>query len=77
MVNCDPCHGKYMACCLVYHGDVVPKDVNAAIVNIDNKHTIKCVDWYPTGFKVSINLKPASLCGTASCVYAAQLPNNC
>merc|ERR1712168_1405754 len=27
MVKCDPRHGKYMACCLLYRGDVVPKDV--------------------------------------------------
>ena len=25
MVKCDPRHGKYMACCLMYRGDVVPK----------------------------------------------------
>merc|ERR1712178_221451 len=31
MVKCDPRHGKYMACCMLYRGDVVPKDVNAAI----------------------------------------------
>ena len=31
MVKCDPRHGKYMACCLMYRGDVVPKDVNAAV----------------------------------------------
>src|SRR3984885_8126953 len=28
MVKCDPRNGKYMACCLLYRGDVVPKDVN-------------------------------------------------
>merc|ERR1712013_287128 len=28
MVKCDPRHGKYMACCMMYRGDVVPKDVN-------------------------------------------------
>jgi tubulin alpha len=31
MVKCDPRHGKYVACCLMYRGDVVPKDVNAAV----------------------------------------------
>ena len=31
MVKCDPRRGKYMACCMLYRGDVVPKDVNAAI----------------------------------------------
>uniref|UniRef100_A0A183BS21 Tubulin alpha chain n=1 Tax=Globodera pallida TaxID=36090 RepID=A0A183BS21_GLOPA len=29
MVKCDPRNGKYMACCLLFRGDVVPKDVNA------------------------------------------------
>lgn len=41
-----------MACCLLYRGDVVPKDVNFAISSIKNKHEIKFVDWCPTGFKV-------------------------
>ena len=52
MVKCDPRHGKYMACCLLYRGDVVPKDVNAAIASIKTKRTIQFVDWCPTGFKV-------------------------
>ena len=52
MVKCDPRHGKYMACCLLYRGDVVPKDVNASIATIKTKRTIQFVDWCPTGFKV-------------------------
>merc|ERR1711939_668867 len=28
MCKCDPRHGKYMACCMMFRGDVVPKDVN-------------------------------------------------
>ncbi|KOB78457.1 Alpha-tubulin, partial [Operophtera brumata] len=51
MVKCDPRHGKYMACCMLYRGDVVPKDVNAAIATIKTKRTIQFVDWCPTGFK--------------------------
>merc|ERR1712152_19964 len=31
MAKCDPRHGKYMATCLMYRGDVVPKDVNAVV----------------------------------------------
>merc|ERR1711874_797148 len=50
MVKCDPRHGKYMACCMMYRGDVVPKDVNAAIATIKTKRTIQFVDWCPTGF---------------------------
>ena len=56
--QCDPRHGKYMACCLLYRGDVVPKDVNASIANIKTKRTIQFVDWCPTGFKVGINYQP-------------------
>ena len=56
MVKCDPRHGKYMACCLLYRGDVVPKDVNAAIATIKTKRTIQFVDWCPTGFKVRLFL---------------------
>lgn len=52
MVKCDPRYGKYMACCLLFRGDVVPKDVNAAIASIKTKRTIQFVDWCPTGFKV-------------------------
>eukprot|EP00069_Balaena_mysticetus_P005761 bmy_18217T0 len=58
MVKCDPRHGKYMACCLLYHGDVVPKDVNAAIATVKTKRSIQFVDWCPTGFKVGTNYQP-------------------
>jgi tubulin alpha len=58
MAKCDPRHGKYMACCLMYRGDVVPKDVNAAVANIKTKKTIQFVDWCPTGFKCGINYQP-------------------
>ncbi|KAF7469785.1 Hypothetical predicted protein [Marmota monax] len=55
MVKCDPHRGKYRACFLLYYGDVVPKDINAAIATIKTKHSIQFVDWCPTGFKVGIN----------------------
>jgi tubulin alpha len=53
--------GKYMACCMLYRGDVVPKDVNAAITTIKTKRTIQFVDWCPTGFKVGINYQPPTV----------------
>ncbi|VDM36598.1 unnamed protein product [Hydatigera taeniaeformis] len=61
MVKCDPRHGKYMACCLLYRGDVVPKDVNAAIAAIKTRRNIQFVDWCPTGFKVGINYQPPTV----------------
>merc|ERR1712166_1156946 len=33
----------------MYRGDVVPKDVNAAVATIKTKRTIQFVDWCPTG----------------------------
>jgi len=61
MCKCDPRHGKYMACCLMYRGDVVPKDVNASVATIKTKRTIQFVDWSPTGFKCGINYQPPTV----------------
>ena len=52
LVKCDPRHGKYMACCLLYRGDVVAKDVSASIDTIKQRRNVQFVDWCPTGFKV-------------------------
>ena len=60
-VKCDPRHGKYMACCMMYRGDVVPKDVNASCSTIKTKRTIQFVDWCPTGFKCGINYQPPTV----------------
>jgi len=61
MVKCDPRKGKYMAVCLLYRGDVVPKDVNAAIASIKANKTVQFVEWCPTGFKVGINYQPPTV----------------
>ena len=50
-----------MACCMLYRGDVVPKDVNAAIATIKSKRSVQFVDWCPTGFKVGINYQPPTV----------------
>ena len=55
MVKCNPHTGKYISCCMLYRGDVVPKEVNRAIANIKSRKTIQFVDWCPTGFKVHIS----------------------
>jgi len=55
MAKCDPTHGKYMACCLMYRGDVAPKDVSQAIERMKAKKHVQFVDWSPTGFKCGIN----------------------
>ena len=50
-----------MACCLMYRGDVLPKDMNAAVATIKSKKTVNFADFSPTGFKVGINHSPATV----------------
>lgn len=45
----------------MYRGDIVPKDVNAAVAAIKTKRTIQFVDWCPTGFKCGINYQPPKM----------------
>jgi tubulin alpha len=61
MVKCDPRHGKYMAVCMMYRGEIVPTDVQAAITAQKSKKTIQFVDWCPTGFKCGINSQPPAV----------------
>lgn len=61
MAKCDPRHGKYMACSVLYRGDIVPKDICCSIGSIKTKRTIQFVDWCPTGFKVGINYQPPTV----------------
>ncbi|KAJ1893652.1 alpha-tubulin [Coemansia sp. IMI 209127] len=58
MVKCDPRNGKYMACCLLYRGDVTPKEANNIISQLKTRKTVSFVDWCPTGFKLGINKQP-------------------
>jgi len=58
MAKCDPSQGKYMACSLMYRGDVVTTEVTSAIKSIKQKKEIRFVDWCPTGFKTGINASP-------------------
>eukprot|EP00918_Siedleckia_nematoides_P091831 GHVU01201615.1.p1 GENE.GHVU01201615.1~~GHVU01201615.1.p1 ORF type:complete len:516 (-),score=81.65 GHVU01201615.1:964-2511(-) len=62
MAKCDPGAGKYIACCVMYRGDVTPKDVTAAVntVKLRSNH-VSFVEWVPTGFKTGINAQKASI----------------
>lgn len=55
MVKCNPQNGKYMACCMLFRGDVSPKDVNQATLVAKNKRGNQFVEWCPTGFKIGLN----------------------
>jgi tubulin alpha len=58
MVKCNTAASKYMACCLLYRGDVVSKEAADAVNRMRTQRTIQFVDWCPTGFKVGINHEP-------------------
>jgi len=58
LTKCDPTHGKFMSCCLMYRGDVTPSDVKTTMATVKNKRTVQFVDWCPTGFKTGINTEP-------------------
>ncbi|KAL4484998.1 hypothetical protein ABPG74_020175 [Tetrahymena malaccensis] len=58
MAKCDPRKGKYMACCMLYKGDIVPQEVYKSIAQLKTKRTIEFVDWCPTGFKIGISRQP-------------------
>lgn len=53
MVKCDPSKGFYMACCLLFRGDIIANDINSSIHTIKSYKNIKFVSWSPTGFKVT------------------------
>lgn len=63
LVQCTPSSNgyKYIACCLMYRGDVFAKDVNAAVCTLKTKRTVQFVDWCPTGLKVGINHSPSTV----------------
>ncbi|XP_039447813.1 tubulin alpha-4 chain-like [Culex pipiens pallens] len=65
MVKCNLKSGKYIACCLLYRGSIVPQDINVAIGAVKARRSIQFVDWCPTGFKIGINSKrPVTIAGS-------------
>jgi tubulin alpha len=66
-LKCDPQHGKYMACCLMYRGDVTPKDVAVAVGllrDTPRRRAVTFVDWSPTGvIRLSFHKTDGIECG--------------
>mmetsp|Transcript_30832 Transcript_30832/g.70735 ORF Transcript_30832/g.70735 Transcript_30832/m.70735 type:complete len:452 (-) Transcript_30832:39-1394(-) len=54
----DPRTGKYASVCLMFRGDVVPKEVLAVNQALKACDQIQFVDWSPTGIKVGVNSQP-------------------
>ena len=58
MVKCNPRHGKYMSMCIIYRGNIAPKDIGSGIYWVKTSRTVQFVDWCPTGFTCGINYRP-------------------
>ncbi|XP_021757096.1 tubulin alpha-4 chain-like [Chenopodium quinoa] len=58
MAKCDSHHERYMACCVVRGGDVVPKDVNATVFTFKTTRSRQFVNWCPTRFKCGSTYQP-------------------
>jgi len=54
MAACDINQGSFMACCLMYRGDVLPRNVNQALFSYKDQNLHRFVDWCPSMFKVGI-----------------------
>ena len=54
MAAVDLSRGKFMSCCLMYRGDVLPRNVNQALNTFKNQNIKRFVDWCPAMFKVGI-----------------------
>lgn len=66
MVKCNIKSGKFMACCLLFRGEVQTKEANHAVAMLKAKKAAQFVEWCPTGFKIGINeKKPTVLPGSA------------
>ncbi|RKP27823.1 Tubulin, alpha 4 like-protein [Syncephalis pseudoplumigaleata] len=63
MVKCDASKHKYMACCLLFRGDISAKETTLAVERMRAQRTVHFVDWCPTGFKVGINPQPPTHVG--------------
>jgi len=56
LADCEENDGdKFMACCLIYRGEVSTIDANRAVDLVQRRKTFNMVDWCPTGFKIGIN----------------------
>uniref|UniRef100_R4FLP9 Tubulin alpha chain n=1 Tax=Rhodnius prolixus TaxID=13249 RepID=R4FLP9_RHOPR len=56
MATCTNENGLYMACCLMFRGDITTKEIHDALASL--KKEVKFVDWSPTGFKIGLTYEP-------------------
>ena len=75
LAKCDLSDGRYLACSLMYRGDVTPTEVTEAIVNLRKTDFVKFVDYVSTGIQVGINTLP--LTTVPDCELARMMRSVC
>ena len=75
MIKCDPRMHKYLSCCLLYRGDVLPRDTTKSIEHIRNQSNFQFVDWIPCSFKVGITPQVAKV-PKSSCMAEVSFIHN-
>jgi len=58
MCNIEIHHGKYMACCLHYCGEMNVKECHDVVADVRSEFHIPFVSWIPTGFKITMDPQP-------------------
>jgi len=72
MANCKLMRTKFMACCLLYRGNINPKEINFALTSVKSNENIHFVNWCPTGFKCGINYQTPKMILSSKIYYSSR-----
>jgi tubulin beta len=62
MCACDPRHGRYLTCAMMFRGGMSSKEVDDQMMNMVNKNSSYFVEWIPNNLKASIcNVSPPGM----------------
>jgi tubulin beta len=54
MAACDPRHGRYLTCAVVFRGRMSMKEVDEQMLNVQNKNSSYFVEWIPNNIKTAV-----------------------
>ncbi|KAJ2376966.1 hypothetical protein IW150_001661 [Coemansia sp. RSA 2607] len=54
LVNCDPRHGRYMTCAVMFRGKVSVKECEDTVLGYADKHTSSFVEWIPNSTQIAV-----------------------
>ena len=54
MCACDPRHGRYLTCAMMFRGNMSSKEVDEQMLNMVKKNSPYFVEWIPNNLKASI-----------------------